>query len=159
MQTRSASDLQVLLLSRGCDIDEILKSGTLAPDASRTAMEALAQEWIALKANKGSEASPQLRKLARLFETRLAKELRDAIACVPGDAMDKERKIFKIKVSSILAHKRARDVADPKISCSQVTKRNQDRIRMVMKEAEDQRLLPPATVEMGFRFPHQFIDS
>ncbi len=58
---------------------------------SRTAMEALAEEWQELKAKTGGGPSPSLRKLAHQFESLLTKDLRDAIAFIPEDAMDREK--------------------------------------------------------------------
>ncbi len=92
LQTKLDSTLQVLLLSRGCDFEAVLNEGTRAPDMSRSAMEALAEEWRGLKAKTGGEPSPALRKLAHQFESLLAKDLRDRIAFIPEDAVDRERK-------------------------------------------------------------------
>jgi len=124
LQTKLASTLQVLLLSRGCDFDAVLNDGTRAPDMSRSAMEVLAEEWRELKEKTRKEPSPSLRKLAHLFESLLTKNLRDKIAFIPKDAMDRERKIFHLKATTVLAHRVVMDTADPKLSSVKVKSRS-----------------------------------
>ena len=72
---------------------------------SRSAMEALADGWRGLKAKTGGEPSPALRKLAHQFESLLTKDLRDRIAFIPEDAMDRERKIFQLKAITVTSYK------------------------------------------------------
>ncbi len=136
LQTKLDSTLQVLLLSRGCDFDAVVKEGSLAPRMSRSSVEALAEEWLELKEKTRREPSPSLRKLAHRFESLLTKDLCDKIALIPKDAMDRESKIFQLKATAVLAHRVAMDTADPKLSSEKVKKRNLDRVRHLMQEAE-----------------------
>mgnify|MGYP000659549027 FL=1 len=99
LQTKLDSTLQVLLLSRGCDFDAVVKEGTLAPRMSRSSVEALAEEWLELKEKTRNEPSPSLRKLAHQFESLLTKDISDKIAFIPKDATDRERNIFHLKAS------------------------------------------------------------
>ena len=150
LQTKLDSTLQVLRLSRGCDFEAVLNEGTRAPDMSRSSTEALAEEWRELKEKTRKEPSPSLRKLAHLFESLLTRDLRDMIAFIPKEAMDRERKIFQLKATTVLAHRVAMDTADPKLSSKEVKKRNLDRVRHLMQEAE--RSGPPRRTEETSRF-------
>ncbi len=136
LQTKLDSTLQVLLLSRGCDFEAVLNEGTRAPDMSRSSVEALAEEWLELKEKTRREPSPSLRKLAHQFESLLTKDLSDKIALIPKDATDRERKIFHLKATTVLPQRVVMDTADTKLSSDKVKKRNLDRVRHLMQEAE-----------------------
>ncbi len=123
---------------------------------SRSSVEALVEEWRELKEKTRKEPSPSLRKLAHLFESLLTKDLRDKIAFIPKDAMDREREIFQLKASTVLAHRVAMDIADPKLSQKEVKKRNIDRIRNITQKAERH----PRTEETSrFRRPKKIGES
>jgi hypothetical protein len=111
---------------------------------SRSSVEALAEEWLELKEKTRNEPSPSLRKLACRFESRLTKDLCDKIALIPKDAVDRERKIFHLKATTVLAHRVVMDTADPKLTPEKVKKRNLDRVRHLMQEAE-RNCLPKST--------------
>ena len=127
-----------------------MKEGSLAPRMSRSSVEALAEEWLELKEKTRNEPSPSLRKIACRFESHLTKDLSDKIALIPKDAVDRERKIFHSKATTVLAHRVVMDTADPKLSSDKVKKRNLDRVRHLMQEAE--RIGLPKRTEPATRF-------